>query len=87
MLRIDGLLHSQLDYKGRQFRLKELYEQEPAVGNPLLLVHKNMENGTFITTILSAIKPFDHVGKPPVFLFVTPDEEDEFLNIPIIHPE
>ena len=87
MLRIDGLLHSQIDYEGRRFRLKELDEQEPSVGNPLLLVRKNIENGTFITTLLSVIGTFHHIGKLPVFRFVTPDEEDEFLNIPIIHPE
>lgn len=46
-----------------------------------------MENGTFITTIRSAIEPSDHVGQPPTFRFVTPHEEDEFLNILIIHPK
>lgn len=46
-----------------------------------------MENGTFITTIRSAIEPSDHVGQPPTFRFVTSHEEDEFLNILIIHPK
>ncbi len=76
-----------VDYEGRRFRLKELYQQELAVGNPLLLVRKNMENGTFITTIRSGIEPSNHVGQPPTFRFVTPHEEDEFLNILIIHPK